>query len=95
MRYSGCPRYQPRRVSTSPGLWKPRAIKPFILFCVAGRMTDLMQASHPAAISTSGGKLALTRFFVLAMAYLSNAAIRVATAVTKSSSSASGNERFT
>jgi len=27
-------------------------------FCAAGRVIDVMQASHPAAISTSGGRLA-------------------------------------
>src|SRR6202171_3795041 len=64
--------------------------------CAAGRVTEVMQASHPAAISTSGGRLAaFTRRFVLAIAHLSNEAIRVASASTKSSSAASGNERFT
>jgi hypothetical protein len=47
-------------------------------FCAAGRVIDVMQASHPAAISTSGGRLAaFTRRFVLAIAHLSNEAMRV------------------
>ena len=61
-----------------------------------GRLIEAMHASHPAAISTSGGRLAsLTRRLVLAMAHLSNDAIRVASAPTKASSSVSGNDRFT
>ena len=41
-----------------------------ILACVAGRTTYAMQASHPALISTSGGRLAaFTRRLVLAMAH--------------------------
>jgi hypothetical protein len=43
-----------------------------------------MQASQPAAISTSGGRLAaFTRRLVFAIAHLSNDAIRVASASTK------------
>ena len=64
--------------------------------CAAGRAIEAMQASHPAAISTSGGKLAaLTRRFVFAIAHLSNEAIRVASASTNPSSSASGSDLFT
>jgi hypothetical protein len=55
-----------------------------------------MQASHPAAISTSGRRLAaLTRRFVFAIAHLSNEAMRVANASTNPSSSASGGDLFT
>ncbi len=55
-----------------------------------------MQASHPALISTSGGKLAaLTRRLVFAIAHLSNEAILDASASTNPSSSASGSDLFT
>jgi hypothetical protein len=53
-----------------------------------------MHASHPASISTSGGRLALTRRLVFAIAHLSNFAIRVASASTYASSSASGRARL-
>ena len=52
-------------------------------------------ASHPAAISTSAGRLAFTRRLVLAIAHLSNAEMRVARASTNPSSSGSGSARFT
>jgi hypothetical protein len=55
-----------------------------------------MQVSQPAAISTSGGRLAaFTSRFVFAIAHLSNDAIRVASPSTKLSSSPSGNDLFT
>jgi hypothetical protein len=44
---------------------------------------------HAAPISTSGGRLVLTRPLVLAIAHLSNLAIRVASASTNASRSAS------
>src|SRR2546430_5096390 len=91
-----CPTENPNRFSTAPGFWKPRSKSARIRCCAAARVIDVMQASHPAAISTSGGRLAaFTRRFVLVLAHLSNEAMRVASASTKSSSAASGNERFT
>jgi hypothetical protein len=61
-----------------------------------GRPIELMHASHPAAISTSGGKLlAFTRRLVFAIAHLSKREIRVSSASTKSSSSSSGRDLFT
>ena len=66
------------------------------LSCAAGRLTEDMQASQPALISTSGGRLAsFTSRLVLAIAHLSNEAIRVASASTKASSSSSGRARLT
>ena len=48
-------------------------MKALILAWVAGREIESMQASQPAAISTSGGKLAaFTRRLVLEIAHLSN-----------------------
>jgi len=67
-----------------------------ILACIAGRATEAMQASQPAAISTSGGKLAaLTKRFVLEIAHLSNELMRVASASTNASGSASERDLFT
>ena len=55
---------------------------------MAGLASEFMQASHPAAISTSGVRLAaFTSRFVFEIAHLSNEAIRVASASTKPSSS--------
>jgi len=62
--------------------------------CAAGRPSEAMHASHTAPSSTSGGRLVLTRRLVLAIAHLSNLAIRVASASTNESSSASGRARL-
>src|SRR4029453_9712025 len=76
----------PNRFSTSPGFWKPCFSNASMVPRAAGRAIEAMQASQPAAISTSGGKLAsLTRRLVFAIAHLSNEAIRVASASTKPS----------
>jgi hypothetical protein len=53
-----------------------------------------MHASHPVPNSTSGGRLVLTRRLVLAIAHLSNLEIRMASASTNASRSASGRARF-
>ena len=50
--------------------------------CAGGRPSEAMHAFHPASSSTSGDKLVLTRRLVLAIAHLSNPAIRVASAST-------------
>jgi hypothetical protein len=66
---------------------EPLLERGLILSCAAGRTIEAMQLSHPATISTSGGKLAaLTRRFVFAIAHLSNEAMRVASASTNPSS---------
>src|SRR2546422_6207105 len=90
------PTKSPKRFSASPGLQKPRSSSVLILCCVAGRAIDATQASHPDSISISGGKLAtLTRRLVSMIVCLSKEAIRVASASTNPSRSASGNDRFT
>src|SRR5258706_11242943 len=90
------PTKSPKRFSASPGLQKPRSISVLILCCVAGRPIDATQAFHPDSISISGGKLAmLTRRLVSMIVCLSKEAIRVASAPTNPSRSASGNDRFT
>ena len=48
----------PKRVSASPGLWNPSSNHRLIFSWAAGRAIEAIQTSHPAAISTSGGKLA-------------------------------------
>ena len=69
--------------------------KPF-LPCAAGRTIEVIQASQPAAISTSCGRLAaFTRRFVFTIAHLSKDAMRVANASTNQSSSSSGGDLFT
>src|SRR6202041_1742425 len=90
------PTKSPKRFSASPGLQKPRSISVLILSCVAGRAIEATQAFHPDSISISGGKLAtLTRRLVSIIVCLSKEAIRVASASTNPSRSASGNDRFT
>ena len=77
-----CPRWNPSRFCRSPGFWSPWSRRALIFSCAAGRLTEAMQASQPALISTSGGRLAsLTRRLVLAIAHVSNEAIRVASDV--------------
>src|SRR6266481_1625150 len=91
-----CPTKSPKRFSASPGLQKPLSNSVLILCCVAGRPIEATQAFHPDSISISGGKLAmLTRRLVSRIICLSKEAIRVASASTNPSRSASGNERFT
>src|SRR5882724_2185282 len=88
------PTKSPKRFSASPGLQKPRSSSVLILCCVAGRPIEATQAFHPDSISISGGKLATsTRRLVSMIVCLSKEAIRVASASTNLSRSASGNDQ--
>src|SRR5579871_6719093 len=78
-----------------PGLVEAALHQRFDSILCGRSPSEAMHASHPAPSSTSGGRLVSTRRLVWAIAHLSNLAIRVASASTKASSSASGSARFT